>query len=127
VEQTPPNFDASGPLDHQLSGLVDVKDTPTADYHNLMIKATFTNPYKLVFGVWDMGVLFRSTGPFSQYRLYIDASGSWFYEQWKGSAGNKTFITGGTAGFFDTNENGKNTIVMIVLDDKAYFTFNGHF
>jgi|GEM_PF-3011138 len=127
VEQTPPTFSQTGSIDHQLSGLVDIQDTPTADYHNLMIKGTFTNPYKLVFGVWDAGVLFRSAGPFSQYRLYIDASGSWFYEQWKGSAGNYTFITGGTAGFFDTNENGKNTIVLIVLNDKAYFTFNGHF
>lgn len=122
----PPDYNRVDELAHELDGAPEIVFSTNEVFQNFVLEATFTNPFSLAFGVWDIGILFRSQGPFDQFRLYMDASGSWYFENWKGGSGYYEFINGGSA-FFDTNTNATNTLTFIAIEDRGFVVINGQF
>jgi eukaryotic-like serine/threonine-protein kinase len=47
------------------------------DKYDVVIKATFTNPYAAATGAWSYGFFFRQTGPDDAYQLIVRSDGGW--------------------------------------------------
>ena len=69
--------------------------------------------------MWDIGIGFRDSGGEEQYRLVVDAGGSWFLKDGLGAV-----ISGGSVVDFDTSATGSNTIELVAAGDTGYFAFN---
>jgi serine/threonine protein kinase, bacterial len=48
-----------------------------SDEYDVVIKATFTNPYAATEGAWSYGFFFRQTGPNDAYQLIVRSDGGW--------------------------------------------------
>lgn len=112
-------------IKHEVNTLPNIVNPTDRAYRNFMVKAVFTNPYRGLLGVWDFGMVFRSTDRDNEYRLRFDAGGSWGLEGRKG--GPVTGLYSGTTGWLHTEENGQNTLTLIVIDERAYIVLNDHF
>ena len=69
--------------------------------------------------MWDIGLGFRDSGGEEQFRLVVDAAGTWFLKDGLGAV-----ITGGSVVDFDTSPTGSNTIELVAAGDTGYFAFN---
>ena len=69
--------------------------------------------------MWDIGIGFRDSGGEEQFRLVVDAEGSWFLKDGLGAV-----ITGGSVVDFNTSPAGSNTIELVAAGDTGYFAFN---
>src|SRR5215211_7289062 len=89
-----------------------------ADAPDFYARAEFANP-EPAREMWDIGIGFRDSGSEEQFRLVVDAGGSWFLKDGLGAV-----ISGGSVVDFDTSPTGSNTIELVATGDTGYFAFN---
>jgi hypothetical protein len=88
------------------------------DAPDFYARAEFTNPDP-AREMWDIGIGFRDSGGEEQFRLVVDAEGSWFLKDGLGPV-----ITGGSVVDFNSSPTGSNTIELVAAGDTGYFAFN---
>jgi hypothetical protein len=88
------------------------------DAPDFYARAEFTNPDP-AREMWDIGIGFRDSGGEEQFRLVVDAEGSWFLKDGLGPV-----ITGGSVVDFNSSPTGFNTIELVAAGDTGYFAFN---
>jgi hypothetical protein len=110
----------AGPLSGELTFGPDTLDVERAgvDAPDFYARAEFVNP-EPAQEMWDIGIGFRDSGGEEQFRLVVDAEGSWFLKDGLGAV-----ITGGSLVDFNTSPTGSNTIELVAAGDTGYFAFN---
>ncbi|HKG28191.1 MAG TPA: hypothetical protein VKB01_03580, partial [Thermomicrobiales bacterium] len=110
----------AGPLTGELTFGPDALGVARAgvDAPDFYARAEFVNP-EPARDMWDIGIGFRDSGGEEQFRLVVDAGGSWFLKDGLGAV-----ITGGSVVDFDTSPAGSNTIELVAAGDTGYFAFN---
>ncbi|MDF2757809.1 MAG: hypothetical protein K0S99_441, partial [Thermomicrobiales bacterium] len=110
----------AGPLSGELTFGPDSLAVERAgvDAPDFYARAEFTNPQP-ARELWDIGIGFRDSGGEEQFRLVVDAEGSWFLKDGLGAV-----ITGGSVVDFNTSPTGSNTIELVAAGDTGYFAFN---
>src|SRR5215216_3305268 len=110
----------AGPLSGELTFGPDSLGVERAgvDASDVYARAKFTNPQP-AREMWDIGMGFRDSGGEEQFRLVVDAEGTWFLKDGLGAV-----ITGGSVVDFDTSPAGSNTIELVAAGDTGYFAFN---
>src|SRR5215207_9806474 len=110
----------AGPLSGELTFGPDSLAVERAgvDAPDFYARAEFTNPQP-ARELWDIGIGFRDSGGEEQFRLVVDAEGSWFLKDGLGAV-----ITGGSVVDFNTSPRGSNTIELVAAGDTGYFAFN---
>jgi len=115
----------SGSLVHEVDGETEdrVADVNVRDFY---VEAVFFNPYSTSEGNWDIGFLFRHAGPNNQFRLVIESSGTWTFENWTGDDPDET-VTQGQISNLDVSADGSNQLGLIAEGNWGYFWVNGDF
>ena len=110
----------AGPLSGELTFGPDSLGVERAgvDAPDFYARAEFANP-EPAREMWDIGIGFRDSGGEEQFRLVVDAAGSWFLKDGLGAV-----ITGGSVVDFNTSPTGSNTIELVAAGDTGYFAFN---
>jgi hypothetical protein len=110
----------AGPLSGELTFGPDSLGVERAgvDAPDFYARSEFMNP-EPAQEMWDIGIGFRDSGGEEQFRLVVDAEGSWFLKDGLGAV-----ITGGSVVDFNTSPTGSNTIELVAAGDTGYFAFN---
>ncbi len=123
-----------GPIDGELrhDPSVNVIKTHYADveFSDMIVSATFVNPYAASTHSWDYGFFLRSTGsgPDARFLQVVVASqGGWEVSWRHGDDSENQHIASGTLGRFDTTEGGENILWLAAIDDRGLFFVNREF
>lgn len=79
----------------------------------------FAHPVPAQLENWDVGIGFRDQGGEHQYRLVVDAQGTWFLKYGLGGV-----IAQGKLVDFDHSAEGSNVIEVVARGNTGYFAFN---
>ena len=118
----------SGELQHDPSdGLIEA-EYAGVDIADMVVAATFVNPYSASSNDWDYGFILRrydSTG--QQIQVVVTSDRRW-YLGWRemSNAGNQR-LGGGTLGNFNTGAGGRNHLRVVAIDGRGWFFVNGDF
>ena len=123
-----------GPIDGELQHepSVDLIKTFYAgvDLSDMIVSATFVNPYSASSGSWDYGFIFRDTDATSDARFFqvvATSKGRWELAWRQGRGLDNQHIASGRIGRFDTTEGGENTLWLAAIGDSGLLFVNGEF
>ena len=118
----------SGELRHNPAN--DFIETEYADVSmaDLMVEATFVNPYSASSDSWDYGFILRqdhddSEAPFIQ--VVVSSDRYWAVKM--GASPPYEEVGGGTIGSFETGDEGQNHLRVIAIGDRGWMFVNGEF
>ena len=97
---------------------------------DIILEATFVNPYSASSHSWDYGFILRdnrdgSTGAFIQ--IAVDSERRWSLAWRKGGDSSNQRISGGTIANFDTGATGRNHLRVVAIAERGWFFVNGDF
>ena len=97
---------------------------------DIILEATFVNPYSASSGSWDYGFFLRdnrdgSTGAFIQIAVTSDRR--WSLAWRKGGDSSNQRISGGTIANFNTGATGRNHLRVVAIAERGWFFVNGDF
>ena len=115
----------SGELEHDPSDGFIKTDHARVSFSDMVVEATFTNPYPTSTGSWDYGFILRQNrdDPFLQFVVDSD-------ERWAVITGTNApydRLGGGTINGLDTSASGRNHVMVVVIEERGWFFVNGHF
>ena len=94
---------------------------------DMMVEATFFNPYSAASNKWDYGFIFRRehTGPAIHFMVTSDQR---WYLAWRETrnADNQR-VGGGTIPTFDTGAGGRNHLRVVAIKERGWLFVNGEF
>ncbi|HUS17239.1 MAG TPA: hypothetical protein VM536_19760 [Chloroflexia bacterium] len=128
---------ALGDLDHRSNNLVRTRDA-NVRVQDLIVEATFTNPYEAGGYGWDYGFFIRDTGINRAFRVYVTSEGDWTlrYVDVPDSensgpatatalpAGVFKTLVGGSLTNLNTQATGSNRLRLVALGDSGFFYVN---
>lgn len=114
----------SGELVHDQSDYV-ISTGAEVSLKNLIVEATFINPYDSNENAWDYGFFFRDTGGDHQYRLSVNSDSTWSFDFVDDPTWNN--LDNGSLTGLDTSAEGKNVVRLVVINDRALFYLNGRY
>ena len=117
----------NGELRHDPSdGLIEVEyaDVSIAD---MMLEATFVNPYSAASNDWDYGFMLRDsvTGPFIQ--VVVTSDRSWYLAWRETSDADNQRLGGGTLNTFNTGAGDRNHLRIVAIKERGWLFVNGEF
>lgn len=93
---------------------------------NMVVEATFVNPYSAASNRWDYGFILRDSGPGSP-AVHIVVMGSRRWSVLAGDEPPRDVIGGGTLGTFDTSAAGRNHLRVVAIDERGWLFVNDEF
>ena len=102
-------------------------DVSVAD---MIVTATFVNPYSASSSSWDYGFFIRDSGSGSSNRFIqavVTSERGWSLSWREGSDSPNTTIAGGTLTTFDTSAGGRNDLHIVAIGERGWFFVNGEF
>ena len=120
----------SGELWHDPSdGLI---KTEFADVFvsDLLVWATFVNPYSAASHGWDYGFIIRGTGAgvsAEMVQIVVTSRGRWELSSRQGASSGSRVIARGTLNSFDTSAGGRNRLWVAALGGRGLLFVNGEF
>ncbi len=120
-----------GPIDGAIihnpdDGFIDDFDLRSFS-SNVIIEATFENPYSASVGSWDHGFIFRELNSNSFHAVIIRSDGKLYHVMRLGEVSSSEVLDSGTSGAINTNATGTNKIQVSVVDNEAWMFTNGSF
>ena len=120
----------SGELRHNpANGFIET-EYAYVDMADLLVTATFVNPYSASEHPWDYGFILRSSGAGEASRLVeiiVTSQGRWLAALRRGHPGETEELGRGVLGYFDTAAAGQNTLWVAALEQSAALFVNGEF
>ena len=118
----------SADLRHDPSdGLITVKSAN--DFmDNMIVEATFVNPYSAASNSWDYGFIFREEVRGPRLHIVVTSNKRWDL-QWREtpSADTSHRISNGLLHNFDTSSGGRNHLRIIAIGERGWLFVNGGF
>ena len=99
-------------------------------YPDIILEATFVNPYSASSHSWDYGFILRdnrdgSTGAFIQ--IAVDSERRWSLAWRKGGDSSNQRISGGTIANFNAGAAERNHLRVVAIAERGWFFVNGDF
>ena len=119
----------SGELRHDPSNGFIETEYANVSIADMMVEATFVNPYSAASNKWDYGFFLRdhkrhdSAAPFIQVVVTSD-------RRWSLVVGDeppREVIGGGTLKIFDTSAGGRNHVRVVAIEERGWLFVNGEF
>ena len=97
---------------------------------DIMVEATFVNPYSAASNEWDYGFFIRdqgndSTGSFIQ--VIVTSHRRWFLMWRETPNADSQRVSGGTLKTFDTGAGGRNHLRVVAIKERGWLFVNGEF
>ena len=126
---TPRPIDDFGPVDGSLmhdpaDGLIET-EYANISFRDLMVSATFINPYAATTHDWDYGFILDG-GP-STEKMHIVVMGDRRWSVLRGTETPRERIGGGTIKTFRTGVEETNQLSLVVVGERGWFLVNGEF
>ena len=95
---------------------------------DMVVAATFVNPYAASSNSWDYGFIFRNPwrdedAPFLQ--VIVSSDRRWALKS--GAGAPYDHVGGGTLGNLNTAAGGRNHLMVVAIDERGWFFVNGDF
>ena len=123
-----------GPIDGELrhdpsDGLIETEyaDVSMSD---MIVSATFVNPYSAASNSWDYGFFIRDSGSGASARnisVVVTSFGRWELSWREGSSSDSQRIAEGRLDRFDTGAGGQNTLWIAAFGERGLLFVNGEF
>ena len=123
-----------GPIDGELwhdpsDGFIKTEyaDVSMSD---MIVSATFVNPYSAATNSWDYGFIIRRSGTESSDRFItvaVTSRGRWDVSWRQGSSSENQDIADGTLRKFDTSVGGRNALWLAAFGERGLLYVNGEF
>ena len=97
---------------------------------DMIVSATFVNPYSAASNLWDYGFIIRhsGTGSSAQFiQVAVTSGGHWEAAWREGESPEILTIGEGTLGAFDTGAGGRNNLWVAAFGGRGLFFVNGEF
>ena len=117
----------SGELRHDPSDSFIETEYANVSIADMMVEATFVNPYSAASNKWDYGFIFRrvNTGPAIHFAVTSDRS--WYLAWRETPAADNQRVGGGTIPTFDTSAGGWNHLRVVAIKERGWLFVNGEF
>ena len=120
----------SGELRHDPdNGLIEERDARVS-MSDMVVSATFVNPYSAASNKWDYGFFIRDSGAgaSSQFLEFVVTSHGYWTVMWrKGSSNDSQEIDSDRIRNLNTGAGGRNHLQVVALGDRGWFFVNGEF
>ena len=120
----------SGDLRHNpADGFIQSKYA-SVTFADVVVEATFSNPYSAGWNSWDYGFIIRDNGhPSSRILLQavVNSDRQWELGIQDGTNSPRRVIALGTLSNFDVTELGRNHLRVVVIGERGWFFVNGRF
>ena len=120
----------SGELRHDPSDNAIETQYANVSIADMIVEATFVNPYPAASNKWDYGFIFRdqrndSTGSFIQ--VVVTSDRRWDLAWRETSDADNQRVGGGTIPTFDTSAGGRNHLRVVAIKERGWLFVNGEF
>ena len=119
-----------GELRHDPSGGFIKAEYASVSMSDMVVSATFVNPYSAASNPWDYGFIIRRSGTGSTSRFItvaVTSRGRWSVSWRQGSSSGNQDIADGTLRNFDTSAGGRNRLWLAVYGGRGLLFVNGEF
>ena len=115
----------SGELQHDPADNLIETEYANVSFADMIVEATFVNPYSSAAGSWDYGFILRQGHVGSFIQVVVNSDGHWGvlaradtpYEP----------VGGGTLRTFDTSAGGRNHLRVVAIAERGWLFVNGEF
>ena len=120
----------SGDLRHDPSDGFIKDQYANVSIADMIVEATFVNPYSAASNKWDYGFIFRdqgndSTGSFIQ--VVVTSDRRWYLAWRETPIADNQRVGGGTITTFDTSAGGRNHLRVVAVKERGWLFVNGEF
>ena len=130
----PTSRNTFGPIDGELrhdpdDGFIKTQSA-NVSMSDLVVSATFINPYSATRNNWDYGFMirYRRTGESGKFiQVTVDSDGNWRAAWREGRSSESQIIKGGTLSRVNTTSNGRNHLQLVALAERGWLFVNGEF
>ena len=117
----------SGELRHDPSDGFIKTEYANVSIADMMVGATFVNPYSAASNTWDYGFIFRQehTGPV--IHVVVTSDRRWYLAWRETSDADNQRVGGGTIPTFDASDGGRNHLRVVAIKERGWIFINGEF
>ena len=115
----------SGELRHDPSDNAIETEYANVSLADMMMEATFVNPYSAASNKWDYGFFIRDTAPFIQ--VVVTSDRRWYLAWRETSNADNQRVGGGTLDTFNTGAGGRNHLRVVAIKERGWLFVNGKF
>ena len=112
----------SGELQHDPSDSFIETEYANVSMADMIVEATFTNPYSSSYNSWDYGFIFRKNRNTPFIHVVVNGDGRWSLKSGDGAPYNN--VSGGTLSNLNANDGGKNHLRIIAIGKRGWFFVN---
>ncbi len=130
----PTSRNTFGPIDGELrhdpdDGFIKV-ESANVSMSDLVVSATFVNPYSIASKSWDYGLFlrYRGTGASTKFlHVAVTSQRRWEVALREGSSSDNQRIAGGSLSRFNTSANSRNHLQLVAVAERGWLFVNGEF
>ena len=115
----------SGELQHDPSDGFIKTEYSDVSFDNMVVEATFVNPYSSASNSWDYGFILRGSAAGSHVQTVVTADRRWAVLARTGTS--TELVGGGTLRTFDTSAGGRNHLRVFAIGERGWLFVNGEF
>ena len=115
----------SGELRHDPANRFIQTEYANVSLTNMILEATFINPYSATSNSWDYGFILRNDRDSAFIQVVVSSYGGW--ELLTGDDAPYNRVAGGTLGRFNTSAGGRNHVRVVAIWGRGWLFVNGEF
>ena len=120
-----------GPIDGELrheplDGFIKEQDA-NVSVADMMVEATFVNPYSAASNDWDYGFMLRGSVSGSFIQVVVTSDRRWYLGWRETSDAENQRLGGGTLTTFNTSSGGRNHLRVVAIEERGWLFVNGDF
>ncbi len=118
----------SGELEHDPSDGFIKTEYARVSITDMIVEATFVNPYSAASNDWDYGFILRRYSTGQQIQVVVTSDQRWVLN-WRetSSADTSQRLGGGTLEAFNTGTGGRNHLRVVAIGERGWLFVNGEF
>ena len=117
----------SGELRHDPSDNAIETEYANVSIADMMVEATFVNPYSAASNGWDYGFIFRREHTGLQVQVLVTSDRRWYLAWRETSNADNQRVGGGTLDTFNTGAGSRNHLRVVAIKERGWLFVNGEF
>ena len=117
----------SGELRHDPSDSLIETEYANVSVADMILEATFVNPYSSASNEWDYGFIFRLENTGLAIHFVVTSDRRWYLAWRETSDADNQRVGGGTIPTFDTSAGGRNHLRVVAIKERGWLFVNGEF
>ena len=117
----------NGELRHDPSDGFIEEENASVSIADIMVEASFVNPYSAASSNWDYGFILRQSATGRQIQIVVTSDRRWQLMWRETSSADNQRVGGGTLETFDTSDGGRNHLRVVAIQERGWLFVNGEF